>query len=64
MNDLSHASAEFGRSPPGPPMLAAGATYTVKATLLQWHVGGVDDLSKPGVIQGQDVIGESTIVLR
>lgn len=63
-NDLSRASVEVGISPPGPPMLAPGATYTVKATLLQWHEGSVDDLGKSGVIQGQDVIGETTIVLR
>ena len=63
-NDLSHGSVEYGDPPSGPPPLVANASYTVRATLLQWHQGSVEDIGNPNVLQGQDVVGEAVVVLR
>jgi hypothetical protein len=65
-NDLSHNSVEFQyvNPPPGPPPLVANASYTVRATLLQWHQGSVADIGNPNVPQGGDVVGEAVVVLR
>ena len=63
-NDLSHGSVQYGNPPPGPPPLVANASYTVRATLLQWHQGSVEDIGNPNVVQGQDVVGEAVVVLR
>jgi hypothetical protein len=63
-NDLSHGSVEYGDPPSGPPPLVANASYTVRATVLQWHQGSVEDIGNPNVLQGQDVVGEAVVVLR
>ena len=63
-NDLSHGSVQYGNPPPGPPPLVADASYTVRATLLQWHQRSVEDIGNPNVLQGQDVVGEAVVVLR
>ncbi len=63
-NDLSHGSVQYGNAPPGPPPLVANETFTVRATLLQWHQGSVEDIGNPSVPQGQDVVGGATIVPR
>lgn len=63
-NDLSRGSVQYGNPPPGPLFLSVGTSYTVKAMLLQWHQGSVQDIGNPDVPQGIDVVGEISVVLR
>ena len=44
----------------GPYVLRAGVTYTLVASVLQWHQGPLADIGKPG--QGRNVSGQATIV--
>jgi hypothetical protein len=48
----------------GPYVLRAGVTYTLVASVLQWHQGTLSDIGEPGIMNGRNVSGQATIVLR
>jgi len=51
---IGSASADF---------LRVGTTYTLVATVLQWHQGALADVGKLAIMQGRNVSGEAPVVL-